>query len=205
MAALKDSDRTIDRTVCLTGPESTGKTALAVTLVERLGGTLVREVARDYLQVLEIKPDDSDPYGPDDLLEIVQQQIALETHARSQGGLVVCDTDVLVMQIWWQEKFGALPESLRLALAQRSPRFYLLLSPDLPWVADRQRENPQDRQRLFERYRVELEASSFPYAVVAGEGEQRVECALRAIDQWREPPRPIKALADAPAPCPFDV
>lgn len=184
MAALEGIDLTIDRTICLTGPESTGKTTLAVTLAETLGGTLVREVARDYLQCRKISAgESSQPYGPDDLLEIARQQVALESAARSQGGLVVCDTDVLVIAIWWQEKFGALPESLRLALAQRSPRLYLLLSPDVAWAADPQRENPQDRQRLFECYRGELEASAFAYTIVDGVGEKRLERALQAIEQ----------------------
>ena len=176
MAALDDTSSTI----CLTGPESTGKTTLASLLAERLGAQLVTEVAREYLNTRK-SSDSQIVYDRKDLLEIARQQMALEAAARERGGLVVCDTDVLVIQIWWQEKFGPLPAFLQQAMNERSPRGYLLLSPDLPWKADPQRENPADRARLFELYQAELAGSEFPYEVIRGAGDARLQEAQLAV------------------------
>ena len=166
------------RTLCLTGPESTGKTTLARALAERLGATLVEEVARSYL---ESRPH----YSSDDLLAIATLQVAAEKRARSTtDGLLVCDTDLTVIQIWWEEKFGLVPDTLRVALEAHSERVYLLLEPDLPWVPDPLRENPADRQRLFARYQALLDSGPFPSGVVSGSGAQRLENALICLDRF---------------------
>ena len=178
MAALDDTHATI----CLTGPESTGKTTLAALLAEQLGARLVPEVAREYLSTCE-SADTHPAYDREDLLEIARQQIASEAAAGEPGGLVVCDTDVLVIAIWWQEKFGPLPAFLQQAMQARSSRGYLLLSPDLPWAADPQRENPSDRARLFDLYQAELDAAEFPYAVIRGAGDERLAQALLAVEK----------------------
>ena len=48
-------------------------------------------------------------------------------------------------------------------------RFYLLCSPDIPWQADKQRENPNNREELFELYKKELENLNHSYYIVEGE------------------------------------
>jgi len=166
-----------DSTVCLTGPESAGKTTLAQMLGEHFAVPVVPEVARDYLE-------DRSDYSPADLLEIARQQRALEREMRNRfRGMLVCDTDLLVIAVWWQEKFGELPAELSDALSCRSPRVYLLTRPDIDWVPDPLRENRFDRERLFERYRAELEESKFRYVVVEGQGDARLQSALVALDE----------------------
>ena len=162
--------------ICLTGPESTGKTTLARALAAHLGAQLVPEVARNYLA-------GHSGYTAQDVLRIALRQAALEAEVLACGGVVICDTDLLVIQIWWREKFGELPAELVRALNARSTRCYLLLQPDLPWVADPLRENPDDRDRLFDGYQRELENSSFPFAVVGGTGKSRLVNALAAISR----------------------
>ena len=163
-----------DRTLCLTGPECTGKTTLARELSQRLGAALVPEVAREYLA-------GRTEYGRRDVLEIARLQREREAEVRAaHRGLVVCDTDLLVIRIWWEEKYGPLPEALSAPHGQSAGRGYLLLSPDLPWVADPLRENPHDRDRLFEIQRRALDRTPAPYQIVHGAGAARVRCALDA-------------------------
>jgi len=163
------------RTLCLTGPESTGKTTLAEALAEHFGAVLVPEVAREYLA-------ERDDYQADDVLAIAQLQMAAEAVAHDESsGLVVCDTDLLVIRVWWEEKYGDLPAELANAYSARTDRAYLLLEPDLPWSADPLRENPDDQDRLYERYAALLAEGRHPYDVVAGSGAGRLTAALRAI------------------------
>ena len=156
----------------LTGPESTAKSSLAQSLSEHFDAARVDEAARHYLQ-------DRSTYEPTDLLHIAQlQQQAEQRHG---GGLVFADTDLQVLHIWWQEKYGPAPHELSSAYAGLSRRHYLLCSPDLRWEADPLRENPDDRERLFELYKADLLARQLPFSEISGEGEERFACALLAV------------------------
>ena len=96
---------------------------------------------------------------------------------------MICDTDITVIRIWWEERFGRFPASLEHAMAARGPRCYLLARPDLPWQPDPLRENPTDRERLYERYLSLLQDGPFAFRVVSGQGPDRIHCALSG---WRE-------------------
>jgi nicotinamide riboside kinase len=160
--------------LCVTGAECTGKSTLSAALAAHFDVPLVAEVARAYLNGRA-------DYGPDDVLEIAARQQAAEAEALRRSNLVVADTDLTVIQIWWEEKFGALPEILTQALDRRSPRGYLLACPDLSWEFDPLRESPNDRPRLHDRYRTVLAAGPFPFREVAGRDGARVAAALAAF------------------------
>ena len=173
--------------VCLTGPESTGKSTLAADLSQALAVPLVPEVAREHLEAMTAGG--RAQYSAADLLGIARAQVAAEQDALAEGtGLVICDTDLQVIQIWWQEKFGDLDPWLSGALANRSPRRYLLMAPDLPWEPDPLRESPTDRHRLFGRYLQALRAEDFPFAEVFGAGTARFERAMACVQDWLSEP-----------------
>ena len=170
--------RTAPLIVCLTGSESTGKTTLATALANHYNAPLVPEAAR-----CQLTP--NCPYGPEEVLAIAREQVRLEREAL--GGwprLVVCDTDLLVIQIWWQVKFGPLPEELAAALAGRSPRGYLLTRPDFPWMPDPLRESGGERSDLHRRYQQALADGPHPYLEVGGDRDDRLTAARRQIDRW---------------------
>ena len=164
--------------VCLAGAESTGKTTLATALANHYDAPLVPEAARHHLAPHRA-------YGPEDVLAIAQEQMRLEAEAlKGLPSLVVCDTDLLVIQIWWQVKFGALPKLLAEALAERSPRAYLLTRPDIPWTPDPLRESGGERSELHRRYQRALAEGEHPYLEVGGPPSDRLAAARRQIDQW---------------------
>jgi nicotinamide riboside kinase len=168
--------------VCVTGPESSGKTTLASELARALAVPLVTEVAREYLA-------GKSSYDANDLLAIAKAQLSAEQNALAEGtGLVICDTDLQVIQIWWQEKFGALDPWLEDALSERTQRRYLLSAPDLPWQPDPLRESPGDRERLFDQYAQQLRDEPFAYAEVRGTGGERFELALQTVQEWLAEP-----------------
>ncbi|XOV81687.1 MAG: AAA family ATPase [bacterium] len=161
----------------VTGPESTGKTTLTAALAEHLQAPYVAEAARAYLQ-------DKYRYEPSDVLAIAHRQQQLERGVLARDPQVaIADTDLQVVYIWWQERIGPAPEILRNAYAQQSPRYYLLCRPDLPWEADPLRENPDDRDRLWQVYLADLSARQLPFSVVEGKGRQRFDCAVRVINR----------------------
>lgn len=165
------------RIISIVGPECTGKTALAGALGEHFAVGYVVEFAREHLAGRTV-------YEPADVEAIARGQMALEARALAAGeSPVILDTDLLVIRIWWQEKYGALPDWLRRAFAAQAPRRYLLTAPDLPWEPDPLRESPMDRERLFEVYRATLVAERLRFDVVRGTGGARLRCALAALEQ----------------------
>ncbi len=110
--------------ICVTGPESSGKTSLAIELARILEVPLVAEVARAYLTERRGAAGRFEQgYDRDDVREIARRQVAAEHDALATGApVVVADTDLTVIQVWWEEKFGALDQSIAEALLERSPR-----------------------------------------------------------------------------------
>lgn len=163
--------------ICLTGAECTGKTTLARMLADTLDVPVVPEVAREYLAGMS-------GYGRDDVLAIARAQEAAERAALNDAPLVVADTDLTVIQVWWEEKYGDLDPWIAQALDRRSERRYLVPRPDIPWVPDPMRESPHDRERLHERYLAILRMGGFPYHEVAGHGSTRRDDAMAQVGRW---------------------
>jgi nicotinamide riboside kinase len=171
--------------VVLTGPESSGKSTLAHDLSEALGQPFAAEAARAYLAEQPFR-------GMEDLLAIhrAHRQASEELVSGNPGekvnGLSVAieDTDTLTTWIWAEEKFGQVPEEIQVDFAQHPPMLYLLCHPEIPWQPDPLRENPMDRERLFDRHVALLEAYGFAYVVLRGDRSERLAEALRVLRAW---------------------
>ena len=161
--------------IVVTGPESSGKTTLAQELTAALGGQLVPEYSRIYLGQAGLR------YDEEDLQLIASGQRGLEQRAlRSAARPIVSDTGLEVLEVWSLERFNRVsPEIVK--WRERQVGLYMLCKPDLPWYEDPMRENPLDRDRLFERYYALFTDSDRPFAVVEGEGPARLHAALTAV------------------------
>ena len=170
--------------IAITGPESTGKTTLAAELARRLPhAAWVPEYARSYPVDLSV----GGSYTLVDLEAIARGQLVAEDAVAATlppDGWLVCDTDLLVILIWAEDRFGFCPEWLRRAAL--SPAAYahrLLLLPDLLWEPDPLRTHPEPAARweLLARYRAALSTAGLPFTEVSGKGEARVSAALQAL------------------------
>jgi len=164
----------INSVVCITGPESSGKSTLAFQLSNSFKIPLVSEFARDYLNSL----DNPSNYTSSHLLYIAQSQLLNLQRALSQNRAVIMDTGIEVVKIWHEEKFGqSLLLDDRLSNQERLVTHYILCSPDIPWEKDPLRENPSDRDRLFTLYEALLKKNSSTYLTVSGSEKERLEAA----------------------------
>ena len=163
----------------LTGPESTAKSALTIALAEHFKLPAVNEVARDYLTSSTLTTSTGGTsYLPSDLLAIARRQMSAESELKSSA---FADTDLQVVYLWWQQRFGPVPDFLAAAYAGQSTRYYLLCEPDIAWQADPLRENPHDREQLFALYEADLRARGLRYSRISGQGDERLSCAQRAV------------------------
>ena len=91
--------------VCLTGPESTGKTTLAADLAAELGVPWTPEFARTYFERKQ------GPLDATDVEPIARGQLEAEERgiAAAAGGLVVHDTDLLSTMVYARHYYGVVP------------------------------------------------------------------------------------------------
>ena len=163
--------------VAIVGPESCGKTTLAEAMASHFHAALVPEFSRAFLE--KRGPE----YSEKDLLSIAQGQIASEELvARDLPALLICDTDLITVRIWSEEKYGRCHPWILQHSERRHYDLWLLCKPDLPWEPDPLRENPDDRDRLFERYEELLDQLRKPYAVISGTGELRTSLAIGLVE-----------------------
>ena len=179
MAAMSNAPATNQRLLVTTGPESAGKTTLARELSRQLQTPLVTEQSRSYLE--RLYNSGAAHYTKADLLEIAHLQHTAEREALASGTpLVVCDTDLLVILVWSEVRYGHCEPAL-LQLFERAlhwPRHYLLCDPSIPWEADPLRENPHDRPALLQRYIDKLNTLRLPWQLVSGSPSERLQSAL---------------------------
>ena len=155
--------------IIITGPESSGKTTLCKALSKHFNISFAKEFARHYINSLERG------YTQNDLVSIAKGQ--LESEINSQ----LLDTDLITIKIWSEYKYGSCDKWIldQIEKQKIEKRFYLLCKPDIPWQADKQRENPSDREAIFEIYKEELEYLGHKYFIV--EGGDRTENSISKI------------------------
>jgi nicotinamide riboside kinase len=155
----------------VTGPESSGKTTLAIALSEQYDGIFIPEFARGYLE------QKNGIYSIEDLDWIAEKQLAL-WEERSAEKLLFCDTEMLVLKIWSEFKYRTCSTFILEAFRNQQFEHYFLCRPDIDWEEDPLRENPEDREELFERYLSELKKQQIPFTIVEGTLENRIKiCA----------------------------
>lgn len=169
--------------VVLYGPESTGKTTLAKALADHYQTSWVPEFARSYLQEKWDKQQAVCTLA--DLPIIAQGQLAAENTAIAQANrLIFCDTNILVTKVWSETHFeGYCAPELNTILAQTHYDLYLLTSIDVPWEKDDLRDRPNDREQMFIYFKQQLEVYNFPFLVLEGSLEERIQKAVNTIDQ----------------------
>lgn len=165
--------------IVISGPESSGKTTLAQTLSRHFSWPLLAEYARSYLE------ENGPSYTLEDLKKIAAGQMESEISMAAKGQSFFCDTDLLTIRIWLDDKFGLHWSFLDAHLEAFPASHYLLLYPDIPWAPDPLREDPGRRVYLFERYLAEIQAIGRPYTLIRGKGPQREEQAVRAVEKIR--------------------
>ncbi len=164
--------------IAVTGPESTGKTTLALQLAELFEGQYIPEFAREYVEKLDRH------YTYDDVEAIANTQIEQYLATKSNPGqMFFFDTWLIITKVWFKWVFGHNPERLEKQIEECPIDLFLLCRPDLPWEADTVRENGgENRLKLFDEYRKELNYYGFKYVEIGGVGDSRLKCAIEAIN-----------------------
>lgn len=160
--------------IIITGPESTGKTTLAMELSSHFRMPWIPEYAREYLETLNRK------YLYDDVEAIAREQVKqVEGFSSKPNTMLFVDTFLEITIVWFEEVYHKVPDWVVKAFSLSRADLYLVCEPDIPWYPDPLRENPGEaRHRLMQRYIQLLEEYGYPYRMVNGEGDERVKQAI---------------------------
>lgn len=164
--------------IAITGPESTGKSDLAKALAEHYRTVWVPEYAREYLNNLNRE------YNYEDILLIAKGQVKGEEEILEMANrFLFADTEMIVLKIWCEVKFGKCHPWILNRLANQNYDLYLFTDIDLPWQPDPLREHPDKRRELFKLYLDELKKQNLPFEIINGIGKKRLENAMDIIEK----------------------
>ena len=165
--------------IAVVGPESTGKSTLSAYLAKHYHTVWVPEFAREYCEKL------TEPCTWQDEINMFYGQLALEQELLPQvNKLLICDTTFITVKIWSEYTFGRAPQEVLDELPKHPYDLYLLLDIDLPWEEDPLRDFPDMREHFMEVWHKELKALNANYVVIKGEGDERYDNAVKAIDSF---------------------
>ena len=154
--------------IVFTGPECSGKTTTAQLISQKYNLQLIPEIAREYLDIRK------NVYNETSLYEIALLQQWEEKAGIQKQKSICCDTDLLTILIWQNEKYGKFDQNFMNIWKVSKVDMFFLCSPDFAWEYDPQRENPDDRHRLFKIYYDFLSHSNHPFCVLEGPLSQRM-------------------------------
>jgi NadR type nicotinamide-nucleotide adenylyltransferase len=169
------------RTICLHGPESVGKSAVAERLAEHFGTISVPEYGRAYCAA------HGTDLGEAELAHIAEVQQALRD--ASFGACerrLFLDTDPLMTAAWSEMMLGrSAPRLLQYPKAD----LYLMLDPDVPWTDDGTRlfGDADQRARFAGLCRSVLEAAGVRWVSVSGGWEERFRACIASVEALPPP------------------
>lgn len=166
--------------IVITGAESTGKSELTQQLARHFGTPFVSEYAREYVEKLHR------PYNYADIEQIARMQRAqMQCAAALNCRFVFFDTWLIITKIWFEVVYNRIPVWIDEAIGEAPVKLFLLCDTDIPWLPQPIRENGGEmRSKLSENYKSEIERLGFDYQVVSGVGENRLQNALKIIDDF---------------------
>jgi NadR type nicotinamide-nucleotide adenylyltransferase len=163
--------------IAVTGPESTGKSTLVQKLAAHYHAVYVPEYCRAYLEKK------ARSWIFEDVPVIAQGQIAAEDEVvATNSGMIFFDTELIAIKVWLALYGRECPDWIVAEIKQRKYDLVLLMDIDLPWIADDQRSNPDDREELFSLFKQNMAEFGIAYYIIKGQGETRTQNAIALVD-----------------------
>lgn len=164
--------------IAFTGPESTGKTSLSMLVAETFDGVYIPEYSRSFLEKT------NGFYEEQDLVTIALGQCeALQNVLITGNHLLVSDTDMTVMKVWSQFKYGRVSPMIEQLYQEESFDHLFLCDTDIPWEEDPLREHPESREELFALYLEMIQTKTKNFTIVKGSLEERLNQVRQVLEE----------------------
>lgn len=162
--------------ICLYGPESVGKSGMAIQLAEMFSTNYVLEVAREFIVTNDFSLEDIEKIA-------LAHTKAIQVAEKLSNKVLFCDTDLITTQIYSEYYLQKVPEMVFELQQQEKYDLYFLLDIDIPWVADGLRDLGHKREEMYAIFKSELDIRSINYVKVSGKWEKRVKIILDALEE----------------------
>lgn len=167
--------------IALFGPESTGKTTLAIQLAEHFKTAWVPEYARDYLQ--EKRNKTGRICDQNDMLPIAYGQTKLENERFSIASrFLFCDTNLLVTKVFSEMYYDFCDPVLDKAARKHEYDLHFLTDIDVPWEKDDLRDKSEERELAFTAFKQALIDNNKPYITLSGDKDFRLKRAIQIVN-----------------------
>lgn len=164
--------------IAIVGPESTGKSTISAELANHYNTVWVPEFARGYCAAL------TEPCTWQDEINMFRGQLELEKQMLPKANkILICDTTFITVKIWSDHMFGESPQEVIDELPKHPYDLYLLMNIDLVWQEDPLRDFPHLREHFMEVWHKELKALNANYHLISGSDTERLENAIKVIDE----------------------
>ncbi|MEC8757575.1 MAG: ATP-binding protein [Bacteroidota bacterium] len=167
--------------VTVHGPESTGKTTLALALANAFTLPWIAEEARNHII-------EGQRFTEKDILRLAQLQYEAEKKAiqSQESGLTLADTNLINFVVWLSWEKLTVPQWLIEATKNQPYRYNLLLQVDVPWVNDGFRNISEQslRRKWFTLYAQTLDQYGLHYEVIDGDYTSRGKMAKVLLQDW---------------------
>jgi nicotinamide riboside kinase len=166
--------------IALFGPESTGKTTLAIQLADHYKTVWTPEFARNYLQE---KWDTSNKICElGDMLPIAYGQTKLENEkALMANKFLFCDTNLMVTKVFSELNYGFCDPKLEKAAIEHHYDLYFLTDIDVPWEKDDLRDDFEKREVFFNAFEKALISNKKPYIKISGNKTERLQKTIEIL------------------------
>ena len=163
--------------IAFTGTESSGKTTLSRWLANELSDAVyVSEFAREYLEERQLTRANEEDFK---LIIRFQFERFIQSNERNYQ---IFDTDIFVLRIWNDEVFHLKLPELEI-LPSYKMDIHFLCAPDVEWEADALRSAPAqaERERLFEKYKIDLRNSKVNFTILSGSLAEKKSLILSSV------------------------
>lgn len=167
--------------IALFGPESTGKTTLAIQLADHFKTAWAPEFARDYLQ--EKWEKSGQICDVNDMLPIAYGQTKLENDSLSVANkFLFCDTNLLVTKVFSEVYYNFCDPLLEKAALKHEYDLFFLTNIDVPWEKDDLRDKPEGRESVFAVFKQTLIDNKKPFITLSGDKDLRLNKAISIVN-----------------------
>ncbi|MEZ7498999.1 DUF4301 family protein [Flavobacterium sp. Arc3] len=167
--------------IAMFGPESTGKTTLAIQLANHYKTAWVPEFARNYLQ--EKWNEKQQICDVDDMLPIAYGQTKLENEGQSVANkYLFCDTNLMVTKVFSEVYYNYCDPLLDKAAQEHEYDLFFLTDIDVPWEKDDLRDRAEGRDIVFGLFKKSLIENNKPFITLSGDKDLRLQKAISIID-----------------------
>jgi HTH-type transcriptional regulator, transcriptional repressor of NAD biosynthesis genes len=162
--------------ICFYGPESTGKSTMAIQMAKRYKTESVPEVAREMIT--------KNDFNVDDIIRIGQAQTnRVIDKTKTATKLLFCDTDLITTKIYSKHYLNVVPPVLTELEKQINYDLYFLMDIDVPWIPDGLRDLGDRREEMFTIFKKELDDRNITYILIQGSPEEREQRIIQEIDK----------------------